>query len=246
MDALNVTKTYFDFEDQSSYAAAFENCKTLFLLRPPQITDIKNVFYPLIQQAKKSGVAHIVFLSVQGAKKNKFIPHHKIESSLQSSGIDYTFLRPAYFMQNFLTSLHRNLVEEHKIFLPAGKAKFTLVDVRDIAQVAHLVIKNPEEYKNQALEITSQDVLTFGEIAAILSDTLNFKVKYHSPGIIRFFRTKRKEGTSRAMVLVMIMLHFLPRFQSSPKSSDKFSQITGNQPTDFRTFVADHKKQLIE
>lgn len=39
-------------------------------------------------------------------------------------------------MQNFTTTLHTDLLNYHKIFLPAGKAKFTLIDVTDIGRVA--------------------------------------------------------------------------------------------------------------
>ena len=39
-------------------------------------------------------------------------------------------------MQNFTTTLRRELVERKRIFLPAGKARFTLIDVRDIGAVA--------------------------------------------------------------------------------------------------------------
>ena len=81
-----------------------------------------------------------MFLSVQGAERNLFIPHHKIERRLMSSGVPYTLLRPAYFMQNFTSMLHDELARRHRIFLPAGNARFTLVDVGDIARVAVMLL----------------------------------------------------------------------------------------------------------
>ncbi len=45
-----------------------------------------------------------------------------------------TFLRPAYFMQNFTTTLPSDLVNHQRIYLPAGQAKFT-IDVEDIGDV---------------------------------------------------------------------------------------------------------------
>ena len=104
----------------------------MFLLRPPQLTDD---FGDFIARAGRGGWRHIVFLSVQGAENNRFIPHHKTEQLLICSGLAYTLLRPAYFMQNFTTTLRADLVERHRIFLPAGRARFTLIDVDDISRV---------------------------------------------------------------------------------------------------------------
>ena len=71
----------------------------------------------------------------KGAENNRFIPNHKTEQLLICSGLAYTLLRPAYFMQNFTTTLRADLVERHRIFLPAGRARFTLIDVDDISRV---------------------------------------------------------------------------------------------------------------
>ena len=101
---------YFDFTDVGTYKTALNNCDILFLLCPPQLSEVEKYFKPLIDLAVSTGVKHIVFLSVQGVEKNKIIPHHKIEKLIVDSNIPYTFLRPAYFMQNYTTTLHTDLV----------------------------------------------------------------------------------------------------------------------------------------
>lgn len=90
---------HFDFSDLQSVRTSLRECDVLFLLRPPQLSDVKTYFEPLINIAVDEKVGHIVFLSVQGADTNSFIPHHKIEKLIKRCGISYTFLRPAYFMQ---------------------------------------------------------------------------------------------------------------------------------------------------
>src|SRR5687768_3476005 len=113
---------YFDFEAPGTFKPALSNCDILFLLRPPQISNVKEIFVPLIQTAKECNIKHIVFVSVQGVEKNRFIPHYKIEKLILGSKIPFTFLRPAYFMQNFTTTLRKDIVENKMIFLPAGRA----------------------------------------------------------------------------------------------------------------------------
>ncbi len=236
---------HFDFEDATTFEPALEQVDTLFLLRPPQLADVDKYFVPLILAAERKRVRHVVFLSVQGADTNKVIPHHKIEQLIMHSKLSYTFLRPAYFMQNFLTSLHHDLADRHRVFLPAGKAKFTLVDVRDIGRVAATIIQNPEAHVNRAYDLTDNELLTFSDMAAQLSEGLNKPIAYVSPNLLRFFYTKRKDGVATTMILVMIMLHFMPRFSKPPAISDCVQQITGEKPITFRQFVADHRQALL-
>jgi uncharacterized protein YbjT (DUF2867 family) len=234
----------FDFLDSTSYSAALESCQILFLLRPPQISDTEKYFKPLIYSAKRSGIKHIVFLSVQGVEKSSIIPHHKIEKLIVESEISYTFLRPAYFMQNFTTTLHEDLVAKKLIFLPAGNARFTLVDVRDVGEVAARVIVDIDKHFNKSYELTCAEKLTFTQMAQKLSSALGIPIKYKSANLLHFYLTKRKDKVSPMFILIMIMLHYLPRFQKEPSVTYWVENITGNPPTTFEKFVADNKAIL--
>lgn len=236
----------FDFMDSSTYDTALTSCDILFLLRPPQISDVEKYLRPIIDTCRNKGVKHIVFLSVQGVEKSKIIPHHKIEKLIRESKINYTFLRPAYFMQNFTTTLRNDLVKNKRIYLPAGKAKFTLIDVRDIGAVAASILANVSAHINQSYELTCKEKLTFSEMAAILSDVLGTDIQFKSPGLISFFLAKRRENTPVMLIFVMIMLHYFPRFQKSPEVTDWVEKITKKEPFLFEQFIRDNKKNLME
>jgi uncharacterized protein YbjT (DUF2867 family) len=47
-------------------------------------------------------------------------------------------------MQNFRTALRKDLLEKNLIYLPAGNAKFTLVNVEDIGKVGTRILSNPK------------------------------------------------------------------------------------------------------
>jgi len=241
-----VNFSLFDFTDVETYKTALDGCEILFLLRPPQISEVEKYFKPIIDTCKENGVKHIVFLSVQGVEKSKIIPHHKIEKLIVDSKVSYTFLRPAYFMQNFTTTLHNDLVNKKRIYLPAGNAKFTLVDVRDIGAVSATILTNISEHINKSYELTCNEKLTFSEMAKILSAILGTDIKYISPNLLSFFLTKRQEKTPTMFILVMIMLHYFPRFQKEPESTNWVEKITNRQPTTFEQFINDNRKALTE
>ena len=241
-----VNFSHFDFMDLKTYGTALHTCDILFLLRPPQISAVEKYFKPLIETCKDCGVKHIVFLSVQGVEKSKIIPHHKIEKLLVESKIAYTFLRPAYFMQNFTTSLRTDLVRNRLIYLPAGKAKFTLIDVCDIGAVAAAILTDVSLHRNVSYELTANEKLTFAEMAETLSTTLGIDIKYKSPTLLGFFLKKRKEKLPTMLILVMIMLHYFPRFQQEPTTSEWVEKILHRQPTSFETFIKNNKQLLTE
>lgn len=234
----------FDFGDTTTYLSALANCDVLFLVRPPQISDTERYFRPFIACAKETGIQHIVFLSVQGVENNSIIPHHKIEKLIIESTIPYTFLRPAYFMQNFTTTLRNTLVTKRMIFLPAGNTKFTLVDVRDVGNVAAKIMVNVKQHINKVYVLTASEKLTFHQIAAQLTEVLGVNITYRSPSLINFYWTKRREKLPVAFILVMILLHYFPRFKKEPPTTTCVEELSGSPPISFRTFIEDNRALL--
>jgi len=241
---FNIKTIKFDFMNIETFLPALKGVEVLFLLRPPQISDVKKYFAPLIETAKKSSIKHIVFLSVQGVENSKIIPHHKIEKLIVDSKVPYTFLRPAYFMQNFTTTLRNDLVNNNRIYLPAGLAKFTVIDAEDIGSVAAKVLIEPQNHINKSYELTNNETLTFAEMAKKISNGIGKTIKFIAPNLLQFFLTKRKENMPTMLILVMIMLHYFPRFQKTPKTTEWVKIITGQEPKSFDDFVLTNKNQL--
>lgn len=239
----NLEYRRFDFEDFASMQVALKGVDMVFLLRPPAIAKVKKYFHPLIDAIEEAGIQALMFLSVQGAEKSSIIPHHKIENYIRQKNIPYIFLRPSYFMQNLTTTLKKDIQEKQQIYLPAGRAKFTWVDVADIGKVAAVLLAEFEDYKNQAIEITGDDQANFETVATLLSKHLKHEIKYRSPNLWSFYWSKRKEGMPSAFVFVMIMLHYLPRFQKVAPLSDAIIQLTKHAPKSLDHFIQEHLEE---
>lgn len=241
--AMPVETVAFDFSGSATHDAALADCDSLFLLRPPQLT---GDFGDLIDRAIRRGIKHIVFLSVQGAETNRFIPHHRIEQRLMSSSVPYTLLRPAYFMQNFTSTLHDELASRHRIFLPAGKARFTLVDVDDIGRAAARVLTQPgNQHHAMAYTLTSQTPLSFQQMADQLTAGLGTPIRYESPNPWHFYRTLRRDGREPGLILIMLLLHMLPRLTGTPLVTNTVADLTGQAPIEFTQFVVAHRDELL-
>lgn len=248
----NVFKSYpwlqyvhFDFEDQGTFAEALKGVDRIFLLRPPHISDIERYFVPLIEAINRSGVREIVFLSVQGAEKSKVIPHNKIERLIVSSGLDYVFLRPSYFMQNLTTTLNSDIRSKRQIVLPAGKAVFNWIDIENIGEVAAILLDKFIGHKNQSYELTGTENENFETVVSLINGSIKNRILYNNVSPFKFYNIKKREGMVSGMIIVMILLHFLPRFQKPPRISDFYERLTGKKPTDLKSFI-EREKAIFE
>lgn len=247
--AKNTFKNYpkleyvtFDFEDFGTFDQALSGIDKIFLLRPPHISDIERYFKPLIESIKKNNIKEIVFLSVQGAEKSSIIPHNKIEKLISESGLDYIFLRPSYFMQNLTTTLSKDIKTKREIILPSGKAKFNWIDIENIGEASALLIDHFEKYKNQAIEITGLENENFDHVCRLINLAIVSPIRFRNVNPFAFYRIKKREGMQKGMIIVMLLLHFLPRFQKEPVISNFYESLTGKKPTGLRSFINREKK----
>jgi len=227
-----------DMNDPQTYPAAFAGVERLFLLRPPQISDVDRSIKPVIDYATANGVRHIVFLSLLGAEKNKVVPHAEIEALLQAGPVPYTLLRAGFFMQNLSTTHRLDIVEYSDVFVPAGKGKTAFVDTRDLAAVAALALTQAG-HENKAYPLTGCETLDYYEVAAILSDVLYRPITYSNPSLLRFARRMKERGEAWPYIAVMAAIYTTTRFGMAAAVHPDLETLLGRPPIRFRQFAED-------
>ncbi len=108
--------------------------------------------------AADGGVSHLVKVSSMEAAPDATatLPknHYDTEQHIASLGVDWTFLRPNYFMQNML--MYAGSIARTNYFaLPLGTAKTAMIDSRDVGEVAarmDTVLERPVSYVAQSPE----------------------------------------------------------------------------------------------
>lgn len=121
----------FDFSQPASWPSALECIDWVFLMRPPQLTNMSTTLNPFIDAAYSAGVKHVVFLSVAGAENRPWVPHRKVEDHLKETGTAWTILRPGSFAQNLGDAYLRDIVEDDRLFVPAAQGRVAFLDVAD-------------------------------------------------------------------------------------------------------------------
>jgi uncharacterized protein YbjT (DUF2867 family) len=230
----------FDFKQPETFPPALQNVKKIFLVRPPDVSDSKKYVDPFIEAAKLAGVEQIVFLSLLGVEKNKVVPHYKIEQSIINSGIDWTFLRASFFMQNLATTHREEIKFQNEIFVPAGRGKTGFIDVRDIAAVAAKALSE-EGHRHQAYPLTGNAALSYYEVAKEFSEILGRPVRYSNPSPLKFIWSKFRQKLPLSFIVVMTGIYLTARFGMAATVTPDTERLLGRKPITVRQFIEDYK-----
>ncbi len=227
-----------DFEDPATFGPAFDGVASTFLMRPPQIADVKAGILPALAVARRAGVRHVVFLSLQGADRNRVVPHRRIEDDLMRTGPAWTMLRPGFFLQNLIAPHGPDIAERDEIFLPAGRGRTAFVDARDVADAAVRVLTEPG-HEGRAYELTGRTASTYAEVATELSTALGRPIRYVDAAPWGFWRRLRGRGHPRAQVLVMLALYASCRLGLAAHVSDDLERLLQRPPRSVAAFARD-------
>src|SRR6056297_526389 len=232
---------YLDFQNPDSFQSAVSDCTSIFLLRPPAISNTKDTLNQFITVARNSGVRRIVFLSVAGAADNKLVPHHAIEQQLREASSDWTILRPGFFAQNLASAYREDILKDNRIYLPAGSGKVAFVDLRDVGKVAANVLTDLSEHAEKTYTLTGPEAYTFQEVANILSRETNRDIKYIPASIAGYmYHLWNTKKMGLMQIIVQTILHVGLRFGQAEETDPTLKQLLDEKPYNVEDYIRDH------
>ena len=174
-----------DLDEPATILPAVKNVDKIYLLTWNGETQLKQA-ENVINAAKKEGVPHIVRHSMWGSEKSRIIKQgYEIEEMVKSSGLQWTLLKPTFFMQNTMMAA-QTISSDGVIYWDMKDGKIGMIDVRDIADAAFAVITG-EGYEGKNYILTGPEALSFNDVAKIFTRVLGKDVKYvNVPGEASF------------------------------------------------------------
>jgi NAD(P)H dehydrogenase (quinone) len=144
-------------------------------LSPDEVT----IGQAVVAAARAAGVKHLVYHSVLHPQIEAMAHHWlklRVEEHLFASGLPYTLLQPAAYMQNLL-AYWPAIVEQGIYAVPyAPETLLGLVDLEDVAEAAAVVLTEPG-HEGATYELAGDEVLSQTEVAAVLSQCLGRHVR---------------------------------------------------------------------
>lgn len=231
------------FEDVAALTQAFQGIDTLFVLLPlvPNKVELaRNV----AAAAQAAGVKHIVRSSGAGADASAAFSLPKLQGTVDQimtdTGIPCTFLRNAAFMQNYIT-FYQGLVKSGMVYAASADAAQSLVDVRDIAAVAALILRDPAPHAGKAYTLTGGEALTDTQRVAMLSQAVGHAVGFTPLSVEQAVQTMKNDwGMPDVMVDWMSSLDQIVSAGYAAGISADVQHLLGRSPTSFTQFASDH------
>ncbi|MCL4298633.1 MAG: SDR family oxidoreductase [Anaerolineae bacterium] len=125
----------------------------------------------LIDAARAAGVKHLVFISVLGAGPTSLLELARIkyasEQYLQASGLNYTILRAAPFMEFWATMVGEPILQSGKTTIYGrGNNPISFVSAEDVAKFCLIALQDARAC-NQVIEVGGPENLTFNQVAEL-------------------------------------------------------------------------------
>ena len=136
--------------------------------------------------------------------------HHwqkmRVEERIFESGLPFTILQPAPYMQNLLAGW-KSIIAAGVLRVPYSvDSKFSFVDLEDIAEAAKIILTEPN-HKNAIYELAGTPPMSHMEVAESFSRVLNRNILAEKEGI-RDWRLRTKGMSEYAVENLVKMFEY--------------------------------------
>jgi uncharacterized protein YbjT (DUF2867 family) len=163
-----------DLKELSSVERAMKGVSSVFYLAPAFLPREAEVGQSFVAAAREAGVRRFVFSSVIHPVSTELVNHAAkipVEEAVLTSGMEYVFLHPTMFFQNFAASFSKILVTGVLAEPWSSNTRFSRVDYRDVAEVAAIALTE-DRLLFGTFELCADGHLDRRDVAKLLSEVV--------------------------------------------------------------------------
>lgn len=238
---LGVTQTVVaDMRSQAALAEAVQGVGTLYHIGPNMHPHEEEMGHAAIAAALDQDVQHFVYHSVLHPNIRD-MPHHwskmRVEAELVASGLAFTILQPAAYMQNLLGQAEKIRASGVMSLPYPPNTRLALVDLLDVAQAAASVILEPD-HQFARYELVGEGALSQLEVAEALSKPLSGHLSLEVIPIETWVAEARKAGMDSERVSRFEAMFRYYAWGGLPGNPRQLARLLGRRPTTIGEFAA--------
>jgi uncharacterized protein YbjT (DUF2867 family) len=241
LKALGAEVVIGSIEDNQSLVKAMSDVEKVLILLPNSENQLA-LETQIVDVALQSGTKHIVKVSSIEATPDATSPipklHLEAENYIKTSGLEWTMVKPNFYMQNLLGSA-TTIKEQDKIFLPMGEGKTGMIDTRDVGKVIAKVLSE-EGHSSMNYEITGPEILSFYDVAETFSNVLNKTVNYIDLPMPAYKEILSNFLTNQWHLDAVIDLFEGIREGGIEEKTDTYTTLMGEPPKSLEEFIIEH------
>jgi len=228
-----------DMQDAAIFKQVVAGATALYHICPNMNPNELSIGQTAIAAAQAAGLQQFVYHSVLHPHTEKMAHHwHKlrVEEQLFESGLNFTIVQPAAYMQNILAGWTA-IVQEGLYQVPyAVETRLGMVDLEDVAEAVATILTEPG-HTGAIYELAGPDNLSQTGVANILSDSLGRPVEARQVAIAQWQAEAEAAGlNSFAIETLVKMFQYYNRFGFCG-NSNVLGWLLKRPPTSFKTFV---------
>jgi NAD(P)H dehydrogenase (quinone) len=219
----------------------------IYHICPNMSPDEVGIGQAAIAAARAAGLERFVYHSVLHPQ-TEAMPHHwlklRVEGRLFESGLAYTILQPAAYVQNVLAHWDR-IVGQGVYPVPyAVETRLGMVDLDDVAATAAIVLTEPG-HAGATYELAGAEVLSQIEVARTLEEHLGRPVRAETVPIADWERGARSAGLDNHQVETLIKMFRYYERHGFWGNAHVLEWLLRRPATTFAAFVARTAQELL-
>jgi uncharacterized protein YbjT (DUF2867 family) len=226
------SETPFDWDAPETWAPVLKGVTKAYVTYFPDLAFPGAIekLEDFAQRALDSGLKHLVLLSGRGEHFASLG-----EEVIRNSGLGFTIVRSAWFAQNFSEGYLRDPILAGVLPMPGGDIAEPIIDIDDIADVVVAALTE-EGHMGKRYEVTGPRLMTFAEMAEVLSSTLGQPIRHIPISFEDFHANVAASGdTFVADVFTTIARETLDG--RNAYTADGVEDAIGRKPRDFTDFA---------
>lgn len=224
--------TPFDWDDPSTWPAILSGVSKAYVTYFPDLAFPGAIekLEAFVKVALESGLEHMVLLSGRGEHFASLG-----EEVVRNSGLGFTIVRSAWFAQNFSEGYLRDPILGGVLPMPGGDIAEPIIDIDDIADVVVAALTE-EGHLGERYEVTGPRLMTFAEMAGVLSTALGRPIR-HVPITFEDFHANVAAAGDTFVADVFTAIARETLDGRNAHTTDGVERALGRKPRDFSEFA---------
>ncbi|GGL07876.1 NAD(P)H-binding protein [Nocardia jinanensis] len=226
-----------DLERPETLPAALEDAKRVFLYAKPDGIE------EFVAAAEAAGVERVVLLSSgavlpdEAARNSIGRMHRIVESALEKSALEWTFIRPGMFATNALWWWQRSIREKGSVRVPYPEARTAPIHERDLAALAVTALSEPG-HARRAYSAWGPEALTLRQQVQHIGAAIGREIAFEVVSV-----EQARADLSEIMPAIgvdAVLAGWQAGAAEPPEVSTIVEEITGRPGRTFAQWAVDH------
>ncbi|WNH12974.1 SDR family oxidoreductase [Thalassobellus suaedae] len=232
-----------NYNDYNALIKEFNGVDKLLFISGSEIETREIQHKNIVTAAKEADVRHLVYTSfIRNTEvKNSAIDflqntHLKTENWIKESGIPYTILQNALYL-DLLPMFVGDVIQNEVIVQPAKNGKSSAVLRSELAEVAANVLTT-EGHKNKVYPLTNPVTNTYEDVAKYISEVTGKKVTYQSPTPDEFKTTLKESGVPDEYIGIFAAFSVAQANGELELQNNSLENLLGRKPTTYKELIS--------